>query len=222
MGGMSFACWLRNVAFVGLVGCVDSNYRLSSDAATPDPGSSADGSTPTTDATSTSTSDAATAADGSSVTEPGTGPGPLGALPTGYCCTSNEQCRARNCTSVAGSERMCFDDCQGDSTCEGIFSWFSCDDTKGMCRPIVDNNRCVPQVLFTTGTKPMGACCRNTMDATSGTECAGGQCVSFRNGPFFCSQVCGQGAACPAGYHCQRIEAYSLCAPDQASYACTP
>src|SRR5579883_2022190 len=40
-----------------------------------------------------------------------TGPGPWGALPTGYCCTSNDDCRHRNCIDTGGGIKMCSDDC---------------------------------------------------------------------------------------------------------------
>src|SRR5258706_12926431 len=42
----------------------------------------------------------------------GPGPGPWGALPTGYCCASKNDCRERNCQSFG-----CSDSCFTDDGC---------------------------------------------------------------------------------------------------------
>src|SRR6184192_1839215 len=49
---------------------------------------------------------------------PHQGPGPLGALPAGFCCTSNQQCRSRSCIGNG----YCSDQCRGDNDCTGWVS----------------------------------------------------------------------------------------------------
>src|SRR5690349_19818303 len=50
------------------------------------------------------------AADGGSVLPDRAGPGPHGSLPSGYCCSSDSECRYRHCVDVGGA-KTCLDEC---------------------------------------------------------------------------------------------------------------
>lgn len=169
-------------------------------------------------------SDSGSVGDGSTGT---TGPGPLGDLPSGYCCTSNAECRNRTCVDLGGGNKMCEDECDGSqSLCNGLPIAFTCtwDDSGvvGLCVP-PSGTACLPASQYTHGTKPIGACCTGTGNATSGQECLGGSCGSFgsaSSNPNICSQACDSGADCPAPYQCANIGNYNICAPLADPYTC--
>jgi hypothetical protein len=155
------------------------------------------------------------------------GPGLYGALPSGYCCNGDSECRDRNCISFGGT-KMCADACEGagsNPTCDGLLPGFQCvvDDSGiyGQCEPIATSAACVPASRYAHGTKPQGACCSATHNATAGTECAGGHCGSFGvNNPFICINDCNTGADCPGNYECTLADTYKICMPLSDPYTC--
>jgi len=151
-----------------------------------------------------------------------TGPGPWGALPTGYCCTSDEQCRFRACREFNGI-RMCVDDCSHLGGCQGHLAGFTCEGAPwGQCAPIAPDQACVPAHTFPGGPKELGACCTATRDGAAGLECEGGRCVAFgdQSNPFFCSRVCSKPADCPPPHTCSPVSGHSICSNLSESYTC--
>ena len=155
------------------------------------------------------------------------GAGPLGALPTGYCCASNDDCRNRHCEVVNGT-KMCLDYCLSDDVCTGVSTGFHCgfnDAGYGFCQPAPGVTTCAPAALFRHGTKPLGACCQELSDGRMGSECLSGVCD--RNGaqnPFLCTDDCGR-TMCPSTFTCGHADDFGLryeCLPVAQSYACTP
>jgi hypothetical protein len=127
------------------------------------------------------------------------GPGALGALPSGYCCTRNTECRNRRCESGA-----CVDSCQRTSDCP---RGFTCD-ALDLCDPPADFLRCLDQSTFTPGSRPTGACCDGTGDPRGG-ECAGGSCINTGSstGASYCTQGCDLDSDCPRNYGCWSLDA---------------
>ncbi len=155
------------------------------------------------------------------------GPGPEGALPTGYCCTSNEDCRNRYCVDLGGGNKMCEDECDGSqSACQGLLSGFTCtwDDAMvdGFCEPTSPSTQCVPADQYQHGTKPDGACCSATGNATSGQECLSGNCGAFgdQSNPYICNLACDATHTCPGTSLCSNVGVYSVCVPLANTYTC--
>lgn len=155
------------------------------------------------------------------------GPGPEGALPTGYCCTSDEDCRNRYCVDLGGGNKMCEDECDGSqSACQGLLSGFTCtwDDAMvyGFCEPTSPSTQCVPADQYQHGTKADGACCSATGNATSGQECLSGNCGAFgdQSNPYICNLACDATHTCPGTALCSNVGVYSVCAPLANMYTC--
>ena len=152
----------------------------------------------------------------------GNGPGPFGALPTGYCCTTSDECRQRNCVTV-GATRMCSDSCFSDDACVGRLTPFHCDFTAHQCVPNQVGYACVPAAQFQFGKKQLGECCTATHDGNAGNECEGGSCGSFGAGgnPYLCTNACTRDSQCPGLYSCMSGgDNYALCWPDADPYTC--
>ena len=155
----------------------------------------------------------------------GTGPGPKGSLPSGYCCTTNEECRDRNCFDFGGS-KMCVDECKTQDSCDGGLPGLVCvggsQFVYGHCEPMTAGTKCVPSSQFTYGTKKLGACCTPTWNGANGNECEGGFCGQTDPGPFMCSNACAKGSDCPGPFMCTPVgDNYSLCLPLDGSQMCT-
>jgi hypothetical protein len=150
----------------------------------------------------------------------GTGGGPLGALPAGFCCTSNDDCRSRRCRALAGGGQFCTDDCDHDSICSVWGGQFSCDtNASGECvaKP---GATCLDPSLYHYGERPIGSCCQVGFDK-SGQECLGGLCDATGpdSNPFYCTQGCDGNTPCPAPYVCNSASFCSLSDPN-APYTC--
>jgi hypothetical protein len=157
-----------------------------------------------------------------------TGPGPFGALPSGYCCTSKNDCRTRNCVSANGS-MMCADDCAVDTDCTGtgLLPGFQCvganSSMNGACLPSSTAATCTPASQFKLGTKGLGACCLATHNGAAGLECIGGHCSGWNStsNPYECTNVCTNDVDCPGPYYCINVGTYSVCAPQSPDmYTC--
>jgi hypothetical protein len=126
-----------------------------------------------------------------------TGPGPLGALPTGYCCVNTTDCRSRRCIAVQLGTYFCSEFCERDTDCD---TGFHCDTAYNSCVPSVGAG-CIDPAVYNHGTLPTGACCAWDDD------CLGGRCTRTGNAanPFYCTQGCSNNAIdtpCPSGFTC--------------------
>jgi len=134
----------------------------------------------------------------------GTGPGPRGALPAGYCCTADTECRSRQCTTV-GSVSFCNDECHTNDLCNARGAALICNLSTELCEPSSGSFACLDPQTYHYGTKPFGACCASGF-TTSGEECLGGLCNATgpSSNPFRCTQGCSATAsdACPSGFSC--------------------
>ncbi|HEY8040768.1 MAG TPA: hypothetical protein VIF15_13275 [Polyangiaceae bacterium] len=158
---------------------------------------------------------------------PGTeqGAGPWGDLPSGYCCTTDSDCRFRHCVDQGGGNLTCADECDGDPACSGQLAGFACvfdDAGNGLCQSTTPGQACVPAGQYTHGTKGLGACCTATHDARSGQECEGGHCAGFGSlsNPYICDNVCNGPVDCPGNFMCSNVGAYSICVPLADPYTC--
>ncbi len=154
----------------------------------------------------------------------GTGPGPRGALPSGYCCTADTDCRYRDCQLFNGSQ-ICMDPCQSDDACKGSVPGLHCNKTEGRCEPLDTGASCVPAEKFTYGAKQLGACCLATHDGWSGFECEGNHCGSFHDmsNPYICIHTCDKASDCLGAFGCLNTGyGYSICGPQATTYSCTP
>jgi len=142
------------------------------------------------------------------------GPGPFGALPAGYCCTSDDECRYRNCADFGGV-KMCSDECDSNDGCNTGQNMIC--SSSYQCEP-AGTPSCIPADQFSVGTKKIGACCVATGDGHSGEECESNRCVAVGDlsNPFICTQPCTK-QACPAQYQCL---GFMFCAPLAATYTC--
>lgn len=156
---------------------------------------------------------------------PGFGPGPYGALPSGYCCDHDSECRSRRCEDLGGG-KMCRDSCRSNSTCQRPpeLVW-TCDNggtpgADGFCKP--DGAfTCIPAAEFELGTRIAGECCTATGDGFAGLECVGGSCVAIGDSPFICNHRCEQPKDCPSGFVCQPItNDRKECIPANRPYTC--
>lgn len=175
---------------------------------------------------STPTADAGPVQDGASIDAGGNvGPGPFGALPSGYCCTKNEDCRYRDCATIGGM-KMCTDPCDTNDGCN-VLPGYACvgatPQDSGRCEPTAAGAACVPAASFSRGAKKLGQCCTATHDATAGLECEGGQCGAFGDvsNPFICTNACAKPADCPGNYLCSPVtNTYSICVALASTYTC--
>jgi hypothetical protein len=154
----------------------------------------------------------------------GTGPGPYGVLPSGYCCTKDEQCRFRTCMAISGGKKMCSDWCATDKAgCGAPASGLKCDTKQHRCVPTSASYTCTPADQFTYGSKKMGACCTATHDFRAGFECEGGHCGAFGpvTNPYICLNVCDEPSDCPGHYSCgTSSKGYGICVPEAKTYTC--
>jgi len=154
----------------------------------------------------------------------GTGPGATGALPSGYCCTDDSQCRDRKCMASASGARMCMDACRSQSTCVRRDVTFTCDagdiGDDGLCQPPL-GFQCIPQSRFQRGTRQVGECCQATGDGNAGEECDGNKCIAInkdgQNSPFVCTHRCELTKDCPSGTVCGPLK---TCDPANLPYTC--
>jgi hypothetical protein len=122
-----------------------------------------------------------------------TGPGPLGALSNGYCCSSARECRYRTCTPGG----TCLDHCDQEHPCLG--SGYTCNINLGLCSQ-TNGATCLDPSGYRRGRLASGSCCQLDPD------CEGGICVRIGLGnPFFCTQGCEQNEPCPVGYTCDTL-----------------
>lgn len=146
------------------------------------------------------------------------GPGPHGALPSGYCCTSDQDCRYRTCTDFGGV-KLCSDTCTNDdSTCNAAPN-MKCNATSGQCEP-AGTPSCIPAAQFVAGTVPLGGCCIATGDGHAGEECQGNLCMAFGalENPFICTHACDVPKDCPPKYECNSFTRF--CWPIATTYTC--
>jgi hypothetical protein len=131
------------------------------------------------------------------------GPGPLGSLPAGFCCNTNEECRSRSCTSLAGGPKFCTDRCFSDDICNVWGGAFRCNTTTDACEPTGVGYSCVPAEQYQYGSKTIGTCCSHGF-AKAGQECLGGLCnaTGHSANPYYCTQGCNSNTPCPGGYTC--------------------
>jgi hypothetical protein len=152
----------------------------------------------------------------------GTGPGPAGALPAGYCCNNNpDLCRSRRCRALSNGTSFCTDDCDHDSLCSVWGGAFKCDTTgTGECIASSSATTCLDPSTYQYGTKAIGACCQSGFDK-SGQECVGGLCDATgpTSNPFYCTQGCDGNTPCPAPYTCTSAGFCALPDPN-APYTC--
>jgi hypothetical protein len=129
---------------------------------------------------------------------------------------------------LGGGNKMCEDECDNSAqtACTGLLPGFTCawDDAGAFafCVPLSPTTACVPASQYVHGTKPTGACCTATGDATSGHECLGGNCgaTGSDTNPYVCGNACSSGADCPAEYQCLNLGFYSVCVPLADPYTC--
>ncbi len=174
-------------------------------------------------------SEAGVVTDAGADVDPATvGAGPLGALPTGYCCASDDDCRYRHCEVVNGT-KMCLDFCLGDDACSGVTTGFHCaftDAGYGFCQPSAPGpTTCALQATYRHGKKPLGSCCQPLSDGRQGSECLSGVCdQNGAQNPFLCTTDCGK-TTCPPTFTCGHADDFGLryeCLPVAFNYGCTP
>jgi hypothetical protein len=170
-------------------------------------------------------SSSGTTSSSSGTTSGPTGPGPHGALPGGFCCTRDEDCRNRHCVDTAGG-KMCLDGCRGNNDpCTRTDVQFTCDSAQfqdGWCQPPT-GFVCKPSESFQRGTKKAGACCTPTGNGTAGLECEGGLCIAIGpvTNPYVCSNSCTVPGDCEGPMICQTITATKReCIPANSTYTC--
>lgn len=196
----------------------------SGDGGAGDDGATGDGASSGNDS-GTSTRDGAKSDTGSQP-GPNSGPGRWGALPYGYCCATDNDCRSRNCLML-GTTKMCGDICTTNDACSGGLVGFECvgatPSVDGHCEPI-QAVACVPADDFVHGTKKLGDCCTPTHDGSNAHECEGGHCDSFGadTNPYVCTNVCSKPADCPGNFYCASVSTgYSICAEVADPFTCT-
>ena len=229
---VAFVLALAGAASLGAAAASCSDFK-EGDTGTADAASGADGADGSDgargagdDAAASGGDDGGTSGGDAASAPDGTGPGPFGALPTGYCCTSDLQCRDRLCITF-GLTRMCADRCTGDQTCSGATSGsFHCVGTTaaqdGHCEPTASPFQCFPANDFHYGTKQLGQCCAEMSDGRSGLDCIGGHCGTFGSGnPWICGNACANPSQCSNGFTCQAGDDYSICIPPTSDpYTC--
>lgn len=191
----------------------DTSGNVTSDGGTtpnaPDSASDehADASNPFngSDASNLSASDASDA-DGAS--DSATGPGPYGALPSGYCCTEDSQCRSRTCAvpSSGGPSKMCLDGCLGAGwACTSSHVAFQCvsDGGDAMCQPPTSGFACLDPSTFVRGTRKTGDCCAWVETGDLGSECEANRCEAVGSGLPYCTRLCDGPNDCPPAFNCE-------------------
>lgn len=156
---------------------------------------------------------------------PGFGAGPYGALPSGYCCTDDADCRNRRCEDLGGG-KMCLDACRANRVCQRPpeLSW-TCDTGgvprgDGVCKPS-GAFTCIPAAKYELGSRVAGDCCTVTGDGWAGLECSGGRCVALGDSPFVCTHTCVTPKDCPSGFICASLdETRKDCVPANQPYTC--
>jgi hypothetical protein len=125
------------------------------------------------------------------------GPGPLGALPPGYCCQNAEQCSGRRCTGG-----YCSTFCGADSDCTDATTQLHCDTANSVCVPAAAPFTCLDPATYHPGALATGTCCSGSLH--SNEQCNGGLCIStgLDTNPYYCSQGCDVTTPCPTGYTC--------------------
>jgi hypothetical protein len=152
----------------------------------------------------------------------GNGPGPWGALPSGFCCATDSDCRFRKCVDFNGS-KMCMDPCTTDDGCAGEVSGLRCNNTEGRCEPDAQGQKCTPADEFQYGSRKLGGCCLATHDGWAGRECEGNHCVSFYDvgNPYICTHACEKPSDCVGAYMCSNTGyGYGICVPEAKTYTC--
>ncbi|MBS2018436.1 MAG: hypothetical protein JST00_36560 [Deltaproteobacteria bacterium] len=153
------------------------------------------------------------------------GPGPHGSLPSGYCCTSDAECRYRHCVDTGAGGKMCLDECSRDLFCTRPDLAFTCEVTGSprLCKPSA-GFACLPSSTFQRGKRPIGACCNAAAapnnDGTAGSECEGNQCASVSNAPLVCTHRCASQADCIGGFACILFGTSKACVPVSSAYTC--
>ena len=163
-----------------------------------------------------------------------TGPGPHGSLPSGYCCTSDSECRYRHCVDVtafgAGAgPKMCLDECYDPRLCTRPDLAFTCQrpgSGAGLCIPPAGGFTCLDPTTFTRGPKDVGACCNGGIgvvnDGTAGSICEGNTCMASGANPLICTHRCVVQSDCPGGYVCDLLGTSKACLRVGSPYTCTP
>ena len=153
-----------------------------------------------------------------------TGPGPHGALPSGYCCQSDTECRFRNCRDIGGS-KMCVDECRTSVSCQGAAHPQQCAGSiPGRCEPVTAGTKCTPSNQFVLGTKKIGDCCTAQGNGTNGLECVGGYCGSFGDitNPYQCHHACDKPSDCPGAWLCRNTGKANICILPLNPNTCKP
>ncbi|AKU96889.1 hypothetical protein AKJ09_03553 [Labilithrix luteola] len=128
---------------------------------------------------------------------PRSGPGRAGALPAGYCCASDSECRSRVCRPNGDGTSQCAEQC--GTRCAG-----------GACSPACPGQ--TPDGVCSADyvcTLPRGVACRdpNTFERGAGkfgdscwsdADCDGNLCLSFEQQPARCTQGCSTSNECPS------------------------
>jgi hypothetical protein len=146
-----------------------------------------------------------------------TGPGPHGALPSGYCCTSDQECRYRRCRDFGGV-KLCSDECRSDAAC-ATGAGMVCSEETDHCEP-AGTPSCIPADQWQVGALGIGECCVRTGDGWAGRECAGNLCMAFGDwtNPFVCTHACDLPADCPPKFDCNPWAGF--CMPLAELYTC--
>lgn len=168
--------------------------------------------------------DGATSNSGDADSSGGTGPGKWGALPSGYCCTRDDECRNRKCLDQGAGGKTCADECETDGICQGQIPDLHCDTNTynpGRCVPRTPGKACVPASDFGRGGKPLGGCCVATHNNLAGKECAGNLCYLFySSSDFMCTNACKSSVDCPGDYICMFAGNQKVCIPLNKEYTC--
>jgi hypothetical protein len=225
--------WIFACAAVALGVASCSDFKTSGDdhasgegdggGSAPGPGISADGgakspSTPTGTLDGSSNGDVA----------PGHGPGVRGALPSGFCCNFDEECRERHCLDYGNGVKACADECSSSGFCNTKVVSLQCAvpdggiagyPNRGYCK-LTNPTSCVPQGNFKTGTRVLGNCCGWTPGVEMGWECEGALCTATGDGPWICTHYCESTLDCSGPYTCEQIGGYKMCVPGNGNYTC--
>jgi hypothetical protein len=156
-----------------------------------------------------------------------TGPGPLGALPSGYCCTRDDECRFRKCVDTGAGNKMCLDACSASrpGICTRPGFAFTCEplaEGGPYCQPPGASFACLDASTFERGTATTGTCCPETGDGTHGQHCEANLCLAIGSGPWFCSRRCDGPGDCPTDYRCAPVADRKQCVPNATPYTCNP
>ena len=204
--------------FAGAVACADlktASPAPDTDSSNADaaPGTSTNGATGSSGNTGTSSGNTALPR-----TPNGNNAAALGALPSGYCCNADSECRFGKC-----SNGMCLDHCYSAGICKRDDVTFTCDAVnhdEGSCQPPA-GFQCLPANTYVQGNRPVGGCCTATGDGNAGSECEGNLCIAIGDGPFVCTQRCKTSNDCPSDYQCYELDpGYKQCIPGNPTYVC--